>query len=312
MLKGNYITIEPTKNLNGEYIIKDKLGITIGRITIIEHLDVNKYCCMRLRFYKDGPQGELLLEESIRVFLNYMFRECSVYKVSIIVDEEMDTSSFVKLGFDLEGIISNSILDKNMRRDEIIFGINYSIFKGAERINVLRYKGRKIEIKILTPDDAKQLENYYIRNKEYLKPFEPSREDSFYTLEAQRQILMESYKQFLNGLGVTFGIYNTYGNFIGKIQISGVIYGVFKSAYVGYSIDKDEQGKGYMKEALGMVLDYAFEEMELHRVEASTLIDNKRSQGVLKACGFDMLGINKKYLFINGQWRDHVTFYKTI
>ena len=54
---------------------------------------------------------------------------------------------------------------------------------------------------------------------------------------------------------------------------------------MGYSIDKEEQGKGYMKEALSLVSKYAFEEMELHRLEASTLIENIKSQKVLKACG---------------------------
>ncbi len=65
-----------------------------------------------------------------------------------------------------------------------------------------------------------------------------------------------------------------------------------------------------MKEALSLVLEYAFDELKLHRIEASTLVDNLRSQRVLKRCGFKKLGLNEKYLFINGKWRDHITFYK--
>ena len=48
---------------------------------------------------------------------------------------------------------------------------------------------------------------------------------------------------------------------------------------------------------------------ELHRIEASALVDNEKSIGVLKSCGFKMLGINENYLLINGKWRDHVTYY---
>ena len=99
--------------------------------------------------------------------------------------------------------------------------------------------------------------------------------------------------------------------YIGKVQISNIVLGIFKSAFVGYSIDVEYQGQGYMKEALNLVLEYAFIDMELHRIEASTLIDNLRSQGVLMGCGFKKLGINEKYLYINGEWRDHITFYKT-
>ena len=87
--------------------------------------------------------------------------------------------------------------------------------------------------------------------------------------------------------------------------------GVFKSAFVGYSIDENEQGKGYMKEALGLTIKYAFEDIGLHRVEASTLVENIKSQRVLKSCGFKDVGMNEKYLFVNGKWRDHITFYKT-
>ena len=65
-----------------------------------------------------------------------------------------------------------------------------------------------------------------------------------------------------------------------------------------------------MKDAVETLTKYAFEELDLHRVEASTLPDNERSKRVLLGCGFKVLGINEKYLYINGKWQDHVTFYK--
>jgi ribosomal-protein-alanine N-acetyltransferase len=57
-------------------------------------------------------------------------------------------------------------------------------------------------------------------------------------------------------------------------------------------------------------VEYAFDELELHRIEATTLIDNEKSQRVLRNCGFKELGISEKYLYINGEWRDHMIFYK--
>ena len=50
--------------------------------------------------------------------------------------------------------------------------------------------------------------------------------------------------------------------------------------------------------------------MGLHRIEASVLVDNEKSKRVLNKCGFKELGLNEKYLFIDGIWRDHVTFFK--
>lgn len=99
--------------------------------------------------------------------------------------------------------------------------------------------------------------------------------------------------------------------FIGRIKISSIIFGVFKSASIGYSIDDEYQGQGYMQEAVHLILRYAFRDLELNRVEASALTDNIKSQRVLEKCKFEKLGINKNYLFIDGEWKDHATYYVT-
>ena len=67
-----------------------------------------------------------------------------------------------------------------------------------------------------------------------------------------------------------------------------------------------------MKEALSLIMKYAKEELDLHRLEASVLIDNLRSKSVLISAGFKEIGVNESYLFINGAWKDHITFYKII
>ena len=115
----------------------------------------------------------------------------------------------------------------------------------------------------------------------------------------------------MTGVGSDLGIYID-GKLIGKAKISNIVYGVFKSGILGYSIDKEYEGKGYMKESIRLVLDYAKEYLDLHRIEASVLTTNYRSKGVLLACGFEEVGINKKYLFINGKWSDHITFYRIL
>lgn len=309
MLKGKNIVIDKVNGMKGEYIVSDKFGITIGRIFVIDLNSNSRFCCIRVKIYKQGEDIFKIIQEILKMFLNFLFNNKDFNKVNILVDEETPTKPFVDIGFELEGIVSKSIAEKNVCRDELLFGIDCKTYNDNQRINILRLSGSNINIKILTPDDANSMFEYYVRNKQYLKPFEPSREECFYTFEAQKQILMESYKQFLNGEGVNFGIYSS-NSLVGKIQVSNITYGVFKNAIVGYSIDENCQGKGWMKEALSLVLDYGFNEMELHRIEASTLVDNIKSQSVLLGCGFEKLGLNKKYLYINGTWRDHITFYK--
>ncbi|AJA46195.1 ribosomal-protein-alanine acetyltransferase [Clostridium pasteurianum DSM 525 = ATCC 6013] len=309
MLKDIHINMELAKGSKSEYIIRDRLGITIGRINIIYISTENKYCHSKIKFYRDDSQGIIYLKEAIKIFIEHLFRDKKIYKVNISADEDICTRPFIDLGFILEGIIMDSIYYNNLRKSEILFGINYNIYGNLNTTNILRIKSNNINLKILTPDDSMDLLHYYIKNKKHLEPYEPKREDSFYSIESQHQVLMENYKQFISGTAACFGVYKD-KTFIGKIQISGIIYGIFKSGIVGYSIDKEYQGKGYMKEALGKIIEYAFNEMNLHRLEASTLIDNKRSQFLLKSCGFKEIGINEKYLFIDGQWKDHITFYK--
>lgn len=292
-----------------EYIIRDKFGISLGRIFLIEINQDNKYCCLRISFYKNNKEHSELLKNALELVAASLFNNMKFYKINIITDEDIIVSPFVELGFILEGVLWGSYILNNIRRNEFIFGVDIDDFKINNNINILRLKGKNIELKILTPEDGEQVLDYYLRNKKYLEPFEPSRDKEFYTLEGQIQGLSESYKQFLNGTSVNFGIYKN-KNLIGKIQLSNIVRGVFKNSFVGYSIDEKEQGKGYMKEALRLVLDYAFDDMELHRVEASTLVDNIRSQRVLNGCGFKEIGVSEKYLYINGKWRDHKTFYR--
>lgn len=303
------ILFENVKGNNNEYIIKDSFGISIGRLFTLEMNKINKFCLFRLKFYRYEDEGEILLREILNEINIMVFDNYQIYKINIIVDEDILFSPFIKLGYKLDGIFNNSIYQNNSCRDEFIFGIDRNTYSNNSISTSVHLKGKNIELKLLTPLNSEELLEYYLGNKEYLKPFEPSREDEFYTLPYQKNTLIESYKQYLNGTNVNFGIYMR-ERFIGKIQVSNIVFGVFRSAFVGYSIDEKEQGKGYMKEALNLVLKYAFNDLKLHRIEASTLIDNIRSQNVLKSCGFKELGINKKYLFINGKWRDHITFYK--
>jgi ribosomal-protein-alanine N-acetyltransferase len=300
------VTVENVSGREGQYIIKDYNGITAGRFFLVDYQAESRSCIFRVQYY-NGSNFDIL-KEALQVLLRKIFTSTNAFKVNILINEECNVRAFTDLGFMLEGVLEDNIISKGHYKSELLFGINAQEFESSQRTNILRFKGNNIELKILTPEDAEDMLNYYIRNKRYLQDFEPTREDSFYTLEVQRRILMENYKQYLNGVTVGFGIYKG-SVLIGKVQLSNIVMGIFRNAVVGYSVDKDLQGKGYMKEALSLALEYAFEEMELHRIEASTLVDNIKSQRVLSACGFKEVGINKEYLFINGAWRDHKTFY---
>lgn len=303
------VTIELVKGSFNDYIIKDKDNILIGRFTIVELDKKNKKCNLKLKFFKDNKQN--LLRETVISILRAVFKDNTIYKANILVDENINYKVFLDLGFTLEGIFTENIFLNGVFFDELSFGINRSEFNNKQRNYIIKLKGKNITLKSFTPDCTEELLDYYNRNKEHLCNYEPTRDNNFYTYETQKDLIIESYKNLMSGTGIDLGIYKD-DYLIGKIKISNIVYGVFKNGIVGYSMDKDYQGKGYMQEALNLVLKYAEENLELHRLEASVLTDNERSRAVLLKCGFKEIGLNEKYLFINGGWKDHITFYRIL
>jgi ribosomal-protein-alanine N-acetyltransferase len=91
----------------------------------------------------------------------------------------------------------------------------------------------------------------------------------------------------------------------GVINLSQIARGNFQSAYLGFYAFKPAARQGYMTEALGLVLDLAFGEMKLHRLEANIQPANTRSLRLVKRLGFQREGFSPKYLKISGRWRDH-------
>ncbi|WP_125154796.1 GNAT family N-acetyltransferase [Clostridium rectalis] len=307
MINSKEISINLVNGSINEYIIKDYIGITLGRIFIIELSKENKYCSFRIKFYKNNKDTYKYLRDTLNKLIISLFNNMCIFKINVLAEEDINLAAFTDIGFQLEGVLSNTCIKNNIYKDELIFGIDKDTF-GKNIMKKIILHGDYINLKVLTPENSEEVLEYYIKNKHYLEPFEPTREENFYTIDVQRRTLIESYKQFLNGTSINFGIYNN-DKFIGKIQLSNIVMGVFRSCFVGYSIDQDEQGKGYMTETLKLVVDYAFKELEINRIEASTLLNNDKSQNVLKRCGFKELGLNEGYLYINGKWRDHITFY---
>lgn len=306
-MRNKDVSIDRVKDDDSVYVIRDASNIIIGRIKIIELELANKSMDIRLKFYR--VNDDRLLAEALDKFCRVIFNDGRIFKLNIFVSEDLDVNVFLNMGFILEGIITDTIISNNIRKSELLFGININDYNQSKKIDHVELVGKDIFIRNLTPGDAEAMLDFYIRNEEHLRKYEPQRDKSFYTINTQYAILKDTYKEFIKGTDITLGIFKE-DNLIGRIKVSNIVYGIFKSCFLGYAMDKDYVGKGYMKEAVGLVSDYIFNEMELHRIEASTLTDNIKSQAVLKANGFKELGVNKDYLYINGEWRDHITFYK--
>jgi len=92
---------------------------------------------------------------------------------------------------------------------------------------------------------------------------------------------------------------------VGSITLSQIFLRGFRSAYLGYYIGQPYANRGYMSEALQLVLKYAFDRIKLHRVEANIQPGNVASIALVRRAGFTQEGYSKRYLKIAGRWRDH-------
>lgn len=124
-------------------------------------------------------------------------------------------------------------------------------------------------------------------------PLEPAQ---FATLlERCRQNNFESFFVCLNDDGALVGVFN----------LSEIVRGIFQSAYMGYYIGQAYAGRGLMTEAMQLVLHHTFDELKLHRIEANIQPHNIPSLALVRRAGFVREGFSRRYLKIDGRWRDH-------
>lgn len=155
-------------------------------------------------------------------------------------------------------------------------------------------------------DDAARISNYFTVNRDYLKPWEPKREEAFFSELGWQQRLIKLSELHKMSLGFYLLIIDADSDeMLGTISFSNISRFPFYACNVGYSLAEQVQGKQVMTRALKMACDYMFNEQNLHRVMASYMPHNKRSEAVLQRLGFVHEGQAKDYLLIDGQWQDH-------
>ncbi len=95
------------------------------------------------------------------------------------------------------------------------------------------------------------------------------------------------------------------GVLAGMVNANNIVFGSLRSAYLGYAAFAGSEGRGLMAEGLRLVIAHLFEDLGLHRVEANIQPANERSRRLVEGLGFEREGYSKRYLFIDGDWRDH-------
>jgi ribosomal-protein-alanine N-acetyltransferase len=166
-------------------------------------------------------------------------------------------------------------------------------------------KTERMSLVQLGPKASELVVDYVSRNRLFLDSWEPVRDETYYTADYQAEILEKEAK--LSEQEQLFKVWMLYNDrIIGSISLSNIVRGAFQSCHLGYRMDGELVSQGLMTEGIKAVITHAFEELQLHRIEANIMPRNKASMKVVQKLGFYEEGLAYKYLKINGVWEDHI------
>jgi ribosomal-protein-alanine N-acetyltransferase len=158
------------------------------------------------------------------------------------------------------------------------------------------------------PDEASRVVAYLQANRYHLQDTSPSWPDDYLTEEFWERQLEDNVREFERDQSLRLFMFEKDApeKVIGTANFTSILRKAAQFCYLGYGLDKDKQGYGYMTEGLRGAIAYVFDDMNLHRIMANYLPTNERSANVLKRLGFRVDGYAIDYLFLNGKWRDHI------
>ncbi|GMA64192.1 GNAT family N-acetyltransferase [Alicyclobacillus fastidiosus] len=173
----------------------------------------------------------------------------------------------------------------------------------------MKLVGNDIYLRFLEESDAAAKLELNVRNRAFFEAFLTTRSEDFYTIEYQVNSIKSSIAKMEQDAEYVFGVFLTStDDLIGIVSLTEVMRGPLQSCWLGYSLDKAYNGRGYTTEAVRLVVDYAFRVLKLHRIEAGVMPHNRGSIRVLEKSGFEKEGLSKKNVLINGKWEDHLHF----
>ena len=158
---------------------------------------------------------------------------------------------------------------------------------------------------------AAELADFYRRNAEHFARWDPPMPPGFFTAQMQTDRLKQANDAFAAGVAYRYWITapSDPKTVIGSVHFSNVVRGAFHSCTLGYAIDAAFEGRGLMQEALGAGIAEMFSpRVRLHRLQAGVRPENTRSLALMERLSFEAIGLARRYLLIDGDWRDHQLF----
>ncbi|MFF0903955.1 UNVERIFIED_CONTAM: GNAT family protein [Kocuria sp. CPCC 205316] len=170
-----------------------------------------------------------------------------------------------------------------------------------------------LRLRPLARGDRREWDVVRARNRDWLDPWEATNPAAGGAPPTFGQFVRTLDQQARQGTALPFVITERVPGterfgLVGQLTVSGISWGSFLSATLGYWVDRDQAGRGVAPMAVAMATDYCFQGLGLHRMEINIRPENSKSLRVVEKLGFRDEGLRKNFLHIDGRWTDHRSF----
>jgi len=162
--------------------------------------------------------------------------------------------------------------------------------------------------------DARAWSTLRRQNEDWLAKWEPTLGADWYEMNSTmsyRSLFRELRRTGRQGTAMPFAVWYEEGQherMVGQLSLGNIVRRAFCSAYAGYWVDSEFAGRGIIPTALALAVDHAFRYGGLHRIEVNIRPENTPSRRVVEKLGFREEALHRRYLHIDGAWRDHVGY----
>jgi len=173
----------------------------------------------------------------------------------------------------------------------------------------LRIETERLTLRQPIHSDFRDWTALRIRSRDFLTKWEPSWAEDHLTRKAFTNRVYWAQRSISGGTALPlFLVRREDDALIGAITLDNIRRGPAQSGTLGYWTGEAYSRQGYMREAIHAVVHQAFVRLDLSRIEAACLPENKASRGLLEKTGFKYEGVAQSYLQIDGRWRSHVLY----
>ena len=174
---------------------------------------------------------------------------------------------------------------------------------------LLRLEAERVMIRPPSQDDWREWIGLRAGSRDFLRPWEPTWPDDALTRDAFERRVRFQHREWQEGRSYSFLAFERSSRvLVGGLLLGNIRRGAQLAASLGYWVGQPFARRGYMTAAVQLSIGFAFSSLTLHRIEASCLPDNVASRALLEKLGFVSEGLARRYLRIDGAWRDHLLY----